>query len=110
MSALLERSSLSFQPAAVTAVNIRASIQLDMKLQRETKNKPQHASRLNRIVFGVALLWLVTSVLLLVLSATGSARPGHKYEPNNDRTRKDVHHRLFARVEHQAALRTTFIS
>jgi hypothetical protein len=92
--------------AAVTDSCSGASIDIDMKLQIETKNRPQHASRLNRIVFGVALLWLVTSVLLLVLSATGPARPGH--EPKNNRTRKDAHQQLYAQVEHQATARTSF--
>lgn len=71
---------------------------------------PQHASRLNRLVFGVAFLWLVTSVLLLVLSATGSARPDHKYKPNNDRTHKDVHHQLFARLTSRHGARFLCIS
>jgi hypothetical protein len=78
-----------------------------MRLQIETKNKLQHVSRLNRLVFGVALLWLVASVLLLVLSAT--ARPVHKYEHKNDRTHSNAHQQLFARVEHQAAARASFI-
>jgi preprotein translocase subunit SecG len=81
-----------------------------MRLKIETRSKPQHASRLNRIVFGVALLWLVTSVLLLVLSGTGSAQSDHKYEHKNDRTRKNAHHQLFAQVEHQAAARASFLS
>lgn len=72
----------------------------------ERKDKLQHASQLNRLVFGVALLWLATSVLLLVLAATG---PNHKYEPKNDRTRSNAHRQLFARVEHQAAARASFI-
>ena len=80
-----------------------------MRLQIETKNKPQHASRLNRLVLGVALLWLATSVLLLVLSGTGSAQSDHKYEHKNDHTRKDVQHQLFARIEHQAVARAAFI-
>jgi hypothetical protein len=77
-----------------------------MRLQIEMKNKPQHVSRLNRLVLGVALLWLVTSVLLLMLSATGSGRPDRA---PNDRTRKDAHHQLYARVEHQATARASFI-
>jgi hypothetical protein len=47
---------------------------------------------------------LVTSVLLLVISGIGSARSNH-HQPNNDRTRKDAHHQLFARVEYQASAR-----
>jgi preprotein translocase subunit SecG len=69
-----------------------------MRLQTEKKNKPQHASRLNRLVFGVALLWLVTSVLLLVLS-TGSPQPDNKYEHMIDHTRMNAHQQLFARAE-----------
>jgi hypothetical protein len=80
-----------------------------MKLQIERKDKLQHTARLNRLVFGVALLWLVASVLLLVLSATGSARPDHNYQHHNDRTRSNAHQRLFARVDHQAAARASFI-
>jgi hypothetical protein len=79
-----------------------------MRLQIEMKNKPQRVSRLNRLVLGVALLWLVTSVLLLMLSATGSGRPDRA--PKNDRTRKDAHHQLYARAEHQATARASFIS
>jgi hypothetical protein len=80
-----------------------------MRIQTERKDKLQHVSRLNRLVFGVALLWLVASVLLLVLSATGSARPDHKYEHKNDRTHSNAHQQLLARVEHQAAARASFI-
>ena len=71
-----------------------------------TKNKPQHAARLNRLVFGVALLWLVTSVLLLVL-AVGSAQSGHKYEHKIDHTRKNTQQQLYASA-HQAAARASF--
>jgi hypothetical protein len=74
------------------------------------KEKLRHVSRLNRLVFGVAILWLVTSVVLLVLAGTGSAQPGRKYQPNNDRTHKDAHHQLYARMSHQAATRSSFIS
>jgi hypothetical protein len=81
-----------------------------MRLKIETRSKPQHTSRLNRIVFGVALLWLVTSVLLLVLSGTGSAQSDHKYEHKNDRTHRDAHHQLYARMTHQAAARASFLS
>jgi hypothetical protein len=71
-----------------------------MRLQMETKSRPQHASRLNRLVFGVALLWLATSLLLLVLYGTGSARGGHP--------RKDSHQQFAYRVR-QAAARASFI-
>jgi hypothetical protein len=74
-----------------------------MKLQIEMKNKPGHTSRLNGLLWGVALLWLVTSVLLLVLSAAASSQPHQKYEHKNDRTHSNAHHQLFARVEHQPA-------
>jgi len=69
----------------------------------------RHVSRLNKLVFGVALLWLVTSVLLLVISGLGSARSDHN-DRQHDRTRNDVHHQLFAQVEHQTAARASFIS
>lgn len=65
-----------------------------MRLQIETKSRPQHASRLNKVVFSVALLWLATSLLLLVLYRTGSAHADHP--------RKDSHQQ-FARLVHQAA-------
>ncbi|HEX3153323.1 MAG TPA: hypothetical protein VHV32_01805, partial [Candidatus Angelobacter sp.] len=58
--------------------------------QIERKEKLRQVSRLNRLVLGVAVLWLVTSVLLLVISGLGSARSNHN-QPNSDRTRKDVH-------------------
>jgi hypothetical protein len=78
-----------------------------MRLQIETKNKPRHASRLNRLVLGVAFLWLVTSVLILMLSA-GSH--GGKLEHQIDHTRKNAHQHLYARVEHQATARAFFVS
>jgi hypothetical protein len=96
-------------PAAVTNSCSRASIQTDMRLQKEKQLRLQHAARLNRLVFGVALLWLVTSVLLLVISGLGSARSDHN-DHQNDRTRKDAHQHLFARIEHQATPRASFIS
>jgi hypothetical protein len=70
---------------------------VDMRLQIEPKSRPQHASRLNGVVFGVALLWLATSVLLLMLVWTGST---------NERQRKDSHQQL-ARV-HQTAATASF--
>jgi len=57
----------------------------------------------------VALLWLVTSVLLLVISGIGSTRSDHN-DRQHDRTRKDAHHQLFAQVEHQTAAQASFIS
>jgi hypothetical protein len=66
----------------------------------ETKNRPQDQSRLNRLVFGVALLWLATSLLLLMLYGTGSARGEH---PRNDS------HQQFAYLVRQAAARASFI-
>jgi hypothetical protein len=66
----------------------------------ETKSKPQHASRLNRVVFGVALLWLATSVLLLALVWIGST---HSHHPHKDQ------HQQFARLAHQAAALASFI-
>jgi hypothetical protein len=74
----------------------------------EKREKLRHVSRLNRLVFGVALLWLVTSVLLLVISGVGSARSDHN-DRNNDRTRKDAHQQLFARAENQAPIRASLI-
>jgi hypothetical protein len=71
-----------------------------MRLQIETKTKPLHGSRLNRVVFGVALLWLATSMLLLVLVWTAST-PAH--HPHKDQ------HQQFARVVHQAAARASFM-
>jgi hypothetical protein len=80
-----------------------------MRLQRENQIRLQHTARLNKLVVGVALLWLVTSVLLLVISGLGSARSDHN-DHQNDHTRKDAHQHLFARVEHQAVARSSFIS
>jgi hypothetical protein len=77
---------------------------IEMRLQREKIIRLQHTARLNRLVFGVALLWLVTSVLLLVIAGVGSARSDHNNR-NNDRTRKDAHQQLFARIEHQGTAR-----
>jgi hypothetical protein len=55
----------------------------------------------------VAVLWIVTSLLLLVISGIGSTRHNDR---QHDRTRKDVHHQLFARVEHHARASASFIS
>lgn len=38
-----------------------------MRLQKETSRKPQASSRLNSVLCGVALLWLATSLLLLLM-------------------------------------------
>jgi hypothetical protein len=97
-----------FHPAAVTNWSVRASIQIDMR-SIERKEKLRQVSRLNKLVFGVAVLWLVTSVLLLVISGMGSSRSNHN-PPNNDRTRKDVHHHLYAQIGNQAAPHTAFSS
>jgi len=48
-----------------------------MKLQTETKKEPR--ARLNQLVFGVALLWLATSLLLLLMYHSG---PAHAVQPN----------------------------
>jgi hypothetical protein len=77
-----------------------------MKSKLKRKDMPQHASRLNRIVLGVAFLWLVTSVLLLMLSA-GSH--GGKFEHKIDHTRKKAHQQLYARLEHQPTARASFV-
>ena len=50
-----------------------------MKLQKETKKEPPKSARLNRLVFGVALLWLATSVLLLLMYHSS---PAHAVQPN----------------------------
>jgi hypothetical protein len=50
-----------------------------MKLQNETKREPRETARLNRLVFGVALLWLATSLLLLLMYRTS---PAHAVQPN----------------------------
>jgi len=80
-----------------------------MKLQKEKRIRLRHTARLNKLVFGVALLWLVTSVLLLVISGIGSTRSDHN-DRQHDRTRKDAHHQLFAQVENRATARASFIS
>jgi preprotein translocase subunit SecG len=72
-----------------------------MSLQIERKDKLRQVSRLNRLVFGVAVLWLAAS-LLLVLSA-GSSQTHQKYDHKNDRTHRNAHHQLFASVTHQGA-------
>jgi hypothetical protein len=98
-----------FHPAAVTNWRLRASIQIDMRLQIEKKIRLRRTARLNRLVFGVALLWVVTSVLLLVISGMGSSRTNHN-DRQNDRTRKDAHQHLFARGENRATARAFFKS
>jgi hypothetical protein len=98
-----------FRTAAVTDLSVWASIQIDMRLQREKRIRLRHTARLNRLVFGVALLWLVTSVLLLVISGLGSARSDHN-DHQNDRTRKGVHQQLFARIENHATAHAAFKS
>ncbi|HEY1528907.1 MAG TPA: hypothetical protein VGH51_22010, partial [Candidatus Angelobacter sp.] len=50
-----------------------------MRLQTGTKKTPQRTARLNKLVFGVALLWLVTSLLLLLMYRTS---PAHAVQPN----------------------------
>jgi hypothetical protein len=80
-----------------------------MKLQIERKDKLQHASRLNRLVFGVALLWLAASVLLLMLFAASSSQPRQQYEHKNDRTHRNAHHQLFASVSHLTAAGSSLI-
>ena len=97
-----------FSRAAVTDSIVRASIQIDMR-QIERKEKLRQVSRLNRLVLGVAVLWLVTSVLLLVISGLGSARSNHN-QPNSDRTRKDVQQQLYARIENPATARASSVS
>ncbi|HEY2115284.1 MAG TPA: hypothetical protein VGJ51_09345 [Candidatus Angelobacter sp.] len=50
-----------------------------MKLRTETKKKPPKTARLNRLLFGVALLWVATSLLLLLMYQT---RPAHDVRPD----------------------------
>ncbi|HEX4605273.1 MAG TPA: hypothetical protein VH724_14830 [Candidatus Angelobacter sp.] len=50
-----------------------------MKLQIEKNNRPQVLSRLNRIVFGVVILWLATTVLLLVLYRSSPSHPARPH-------------------------------
>jgi len=49
-----------------------------MRLQTATKKEPLKTARLNRLVFGVALLWVATSLLLLLMYRT---RPAHDVRP-----------------------------
>ena len=58
------------------------------------KGKPQVTSRLNRLVFGVLLIWLATSVLLLVLYRPDHA---HAVQPNSA-----SHQQKFASMAPQA--------
>ncbi|HEX3587376.1 MAG TPA: hypothetical protein VH024_15350 [Candidatus Angelobacter sp.] len=74
-----EGNSSRFSSAAVTTAIGWASIPIDMKLQKETKKEPRKTARLNRLVFGVALLWLATSLLLLLMYHSG---PAHAVQPN----------------------------
>ena len=53
--------------------------QIDMRLENDTKREPQKFARLNRLVFGVALLWVATSLLLLLMYRT---RPVHDMRPD----------------------------
>jgi hypothetical protein len=64
-----------------------------MRLQTVNKGKPQETSRLNRLVFGVLLIWLATSVLLLVLYRPDHA---HAVQPSASQQQK------FASVAPQA--------
>jgi hypothetical protein len=56
----------------------------------------------------VAFLWLVTSVLILMLSA--GSHHGNKFEHQIDHTRKNAHQQLYAQLEHQATARASFRS
>jgi hypothetical protein len=71
-----------------------------MKTGKETRRKQQNSSRLDMAVIVVGLLWLATSLLLLILSRPGAA---HALQP-----RKQRHHQ-FARVVSQATARASFI-
>lgn len=77
---LLREIPRAFHPAAVTNEGLRASIYLDMRLQNGTKMEPLKSARLNRLVFGVALLWVATSLLLLLMYRT---HPAHDARPDN---------------------------
>jgi|GEM_PF-4588175 hypothetical protein len=65
-----------------------------MNLIRETQ-KPPARSRLNKIVFVVMLLWLVTSLLLLLY---------HPGAANAVQPRSTPHHKLAMTVNQAAAL------
>jgi preprotein translocase subunit SecG len=51
----------------------------DMKLNRQTHKRV--IARLDRIVFVVAVLWLATSLLLMLSYRTGSAQAAHPRKP-----------------------------
>jgi hypothetical protein len=71
-----------------------------MRLQKETSRKPQATSRLNSVVCGVALLWLATSLLLLLLYRAGPANP---VQPHKNADQQ------LALVVPQAAARASFM-
>jgi hypothetical protein len=50
-----------------------------MRLQTDTKKEPLKIARLNRLLFGVGLLWVATSLLLLLMYQT---RPAHDARPD----------------------------
>jgi preprotein translocase subunit SecG len=51
----------------------------DMKLNKQTHKRA--TSRLDRVVFFVAVLWLATSLLLVLSYRTGSAQAAHPRKP-----------------------------
>jgi hypothetical protein len=72
-----------------------------MKIMKESKRKPRIA-RLNRVVFGVALLWLATSLLLLLFYRPA---PSNAVQPST--AHKPMHYQ-YAMAASQAA-RASFI-
>jgi len=74
---------------------------IDMRLQNGTKREPQDTARLNRLVFGVALLWVATSLLLLLMYRT---RPAHDVRPD----KASQGHKL-ALVASRSATRPSYI-
>jgi len=51
----------------------------DMKLNKHTHRRA--IARLDRVVFFVAVLWLATSLLLVLSYRTGSAQAAHPHKP-----------------------------
>jgi hypothetical protein len=74
---------------------------IDMRLQNETKREPLKFARLNRLVVGVALLWVATSLLLLLMYQT---RPAHEPRPD-----KASHAHKLALVASRSIARHSYI-
>jgi hypothetical protein len=65
---------------------------------------PQHRSRLNKLVFGVALLWLVASLLLLLYHPGPAAVQPHRARHPETRA-----HQRLALTASQATARASFM-